>query len=1031
MTTYTITTVQNYTDLANKTGVDLYNINGGTLTQDSDSRYGPNCNTSSGYGNLSISAALGGTWNIDGTKIYAVPFQSGTGVVPAYSTSIVQGLASAELLCVMSDRWGGTIYLPGQAMPTTGYIKVRNKTGSFTIGSLQNINAFCNAADERSFILVAGAYARTFSVPRLGTMNVTGDWWQVGVTNGLAGQMFRLPFVTAEQNVHYPLVEVETAPGSGEYIQYHNAGIRMLSSGVGNDTRCRLVYISTNGELYFGQGYDGSPCGHVPAAGCLVRIPNIVFQTSGDTAGTYAINPALTTDPGARYEAVYSSAGVLNHDKSTGAWYWNVNQPYQVDIKHLHTCDKINLTEVSSFLKVDELHVGVATMASDVTTQAITIQQCYFGGSIGRISGVKARCTGTAHYAVVLINLYGGFTFKDVFGRYTENATAVAGPVQINTCKNLTFDVLRGIGKRIIVMGCKNTWIKKLIKADNQFGTTVAAVASRAIEVSLDSSDVSIDAYENWDNLPNVHPYEALLFCNTAQRVKFRNAGTALSPLSAGTVTATNMAYVYVDGGNNEEINIQRVWVSGLRTGLYSSTNTSTLCKFENIYNEDAAKINLPNMLNSLSRGNRHNNGTVGYSYTSVYGTHFWDGFISDTATRLSVIYVEPTVSTTSQCTIVSGSPKFTAQGELVMDTLGDTVVWEMPYFMLGWTGITTWGVAGTNHLTKHNYEYDIDKGSGFSGTYKTLTNVNLTAETGISPTIGIRFKIKVNCTSTDATNKIRSFYIDGTTTRAIQNAALYPLDTVSITLTGVQPGTLCAVFEEASYVDGVTSLATASTSSNTVTLTFSKPITNTYKIRLRKPGYGVVELIVTNTNLKFEIPVFQVENRDGFGIPIYGRGPGTTKTYVTVNPTNYRIDIANFRVIGEDLYDVIADWQATPVGISYPEVLRFDGVDGLLMFNWRLRRAQIAYTSAGIDMRVFVDGSMTGSPDDETNGSIDILAKTVRTYNTSGQTTLTKEDIAQAVWTYVQLNGLSAETNLLDTKTNATNAFAAAISIG
>jgi hypothetical protein len=680
---------------------------------------------------------------------------------------------------------------------------------------------------------------------------------------------------------------------------------------------------------------------------------------------------------------------------------------------------------------LDELHVGVSTMASDVTTQAITLQQCYFGGTIGRISGVKARCTGTAHYAVVLINLYGKFTFKDVFGRYTENATSVAGPVQINTCKDLTFDILRGIGKRILVMGCKNTWIKRLIKADNQFGTTTSAVPSRAIEINLDSSDITISSYENWDNILNTHPYEGLLFCNTAQRVKFRNVGSDTAPLSAGTTPATNMAYVYVDGGNNEEVQIQRVWTTGLRIGLFSSTNTSTLFKFENIYNEDANKIVLPNMLNSFSRGNRYNNGTVGYSYTSVYGTHFWDGFISDTATRLAVIYVEPTSATTSQCQIVSGTPKFTSQGELVMSTLEDTVVWEMPYFMLGWTGVTSWGVSGTNQLTKHSYAYDIDKGQGFSENYKTLTNANLLLETGISPTTGIRFRIKVTCTITDATNRIRSFFIDGTTTRAIQNAALYPLDTVSIVLTGVQPGTLCAVFEEASYVDGSPSLATGLTNSSTITLTFDKPPTSTYKIRLRKPGYGVVELIVTNNLLKFEIPVFQVENRDGFGIPIYGRGPGTTKNYVTINQSSYRLDIGNFRVIGEDLYDVVADWQATAVGITYPEVLRFDGVDGLLMYDWRLRRAQLAYTSAGLDIRVFVDGSMAGSPDDETNGSVDILAKTVRTYSAAGQVTFTKEDFAKAVWDHIQLNGLSAETNLLETKINSANAFAAAISVG
>ena len=1030
MATLNITTAVNLTAVVGKTGNDAYNINGGTLTQDSDSRYGPNCTSTGGYGNLTISAALGGRWIITGKNTFAIPFQSGTGTVPAYGTSIVQGINSAEILSVMSDRWGGTIYGPGQNMPTTGYIKVRNKTGSFNIGALQNIGAFCNGPDEVSFVLVAGCWNKTFTVPRLGDLTIDGDDWIVGVTNGNAGQMFRLPHITAEQRSFYPLVEVETAPGSNEYIQYHNAGIRMLSTGVGTDTRCRLVYISTAGEVYFGTGYDGSVCGHVPAAGCKVRIPNIILQTCGDTALTYSINPDLTNDPGTRYECVYSSAGKLIHSKSTGWWYWNINQPFSVDIKHLHTCDKMNLTEVSSHVLIDELHVAPATMASDVTTQPLTLQQCYFGGTIGRITSVKARCTGTSHYAAVIVNLYGGFTFKDFLGRYTENATAVAGPAQINTCKDLSFDVLRGIGKRVIVQTCKNVYIKKLIKADNQFGTTTSAVASRAIEVAFDSSDVIIDGYENWDNMVDVHPYESLIITNTAQRVRFRNVGSAIAPFNAGTNSSTRMGYVFQDNGNNEDVKVQRIWTDSIRTGIYSTTNTSTKTVVENVYCADATKVCIPNGLNSYSRGNRHNAGTVLYAYTSVYGTHFWDGFISDTTCRFAIAYNESTASSGSQCVIVSGTPKFTSQGELVMATSGDRIVWEQPYFMLGWTGASSWGISGTNHLTKHQYEYDIDKGTGFSGTYKTLTNANLAAETSVSPTTGIRFKIRVTCTATDINNKIRAFYIDGTTTKAIQDNALYPLDLLTINLTGLVAGSSCAVFNQANYVDGQTPLA-FSTSTTVASLTFAKQQTNSYIVRIRKPGYGVVELTVTLNAETTTVPVFQVENRDGFGVPIYSRGPGTTKSYISISPSEYRIDIGNYRVVGEDLYDATSEFQATYQGMSYPEILRFDGVDGLLMSNWRLRRAQLAYTNAGVDFRVFVDGSISGSPDDEVNGSIDILAKTVRTYNTSGQTTLTKEDIASAVWSYLQTNGLSAESNLLATKLNASNAFAAAVSLG
>lgn len=39
MATFTVTTAQNIDALASKTGGDIYNINGGTLTIDQDSRF--------------------------------------------------------------------------------------------------------------------------------------------------------------------------------------------------------------------------------------------------------------------------------------------------------------------------------------------------------------------------------------------------------------------------------------------------------------------------------------------------------------------------------------------------------------------------------------------------------------------------------------------------------------------------------------------------------------------------------------------------------------------------------------------------------------------------------------------------------------------------------------------------------------------------------------------------------------------------------------------------------------------------------
>ena len=97
MATFTITTAVNIDTLASKTGGDTYNINGGTLTIDQDSRYGTNQNTSATLGPVTLSATLGGTLEVDARFVRIIPYNTGTGVVPASNTTISQGSASGFL----------------------------------------------------------------------------------------------------------------------------------------------------------------------------------------------------------------------------------------------------------------------------------------------------------------------------------------------------------------------------------------------------------------------------------------------------------------------------------------------------------------------------------------------------------------------------------------------------------------------------------------------------------------------------------------------------------------------------------------------------------------------------------------------------------------------------------------------------------------------------------------------------------------------------------------------------------------------
>ena len=157
MATFTITTTQYISDLVGKTGADTYNINGGSLIVDCDSRYAPNATATTGpFLNTTVSATLGGHHQITTEFTKMIPFNTGTGTVPAYGTIITQGTASGVLLCVMQERTGGLVYLPGSAMPAVGWIKLRVTLPGFTTGAFTGLDAVATGPAQQAWIEVVG-----------------------------------------------------------------------------------------------------------------------------------------------------------------------------------------------------------------------------------------------------------------------------------------------------------------------------------------------------------------------------------------------------------------------------------------------------------------------------------------------------------------------------------------------------------------------------------------------------------------------------------------------------------------------------------------------------------------------------------------------------------------------------------------------------------------------------------------------------------------------------------------------------------
>lgn len=814
MATYQITSAANVTDLTGKAGADTYLVNGGTLVFDCDTRVG--INQGQPFGNITVSATLGGTVKFDGKKVRLVPFSGGVGAVPAPGTMITQGASTVELLCVMESRTGGALHTG--SMPATGWLKVRG-TG-ITAGQLTGIGALASGPDESGWLVLAGSDTRTLTIPRLGKFVVDGDWFNVGTTTGVRGQTLQLPHFSAESATYYPGVVIgnEFWPNAGK--QY---------DGISIDKRGRFCHISATGLVTLG----GSGNGMIPAPSLQVKIPNIILQTA-------ATNKQHNSEPhdvmGVRYETAFGGSGVMDHSLSTGAWFWNIAQSHSLSLSHLHSCDQVSISRVATKPAIDHLHVGLSTRNVAMTGVPLTIQNCTAGGTIGTISAVRATCTTTSGYVTLLTALSGVWSIQNVDSRTASNPTAVAGPLFINACEDVTVHNLVTTGKRVLVSGGARVTIHAHEYSDTVTGATNSTEGSHALEVL---STVDCHYLGLTSSGTDTHPKNGLVYAANTKGLRVRGIGTELLPYNGGT-GSNSVAQIWSDGGNNTDFRIERNWVTDTRNGVASPNSSSSGGFVQNNYLGNATRTAPTMQSNTVFRGNRHNGGNVPTTYSGTYGTTMWDAFTSDTTTRMALVFSEPLVSD-GDYEVIAGSPKFTGQGGMVMQS-GDSAVWTS-HQIKGWQSLASVGTSGQN-AGLFSMEYRLDRGDGW-GTYKALTNANLLAESALN-SLGFKIRIKITCTASNYANHLTGVWVNGSTSLAAQNAALYPLDeqTAALNIHGMQFGSRLVV----SYGD--TQFFAANTVGGSAQANF--PIDNGREhldVSITKDGYAPVLLRLPNAD--------------------------------------------------------------------------------------------------------------------------------------------------------------------------------------
>ena len=969
MANQTVTTAVNYDD-ASISGLlngETITINsGGSVTINSDVRWGQNAAV------LGIIDVNEGELRINGTETWWVPFSSATGTVPALGTQGTLDVTRAgtdvgEFLGIWTAL-GTAPLAAGGAMPATGWIKLRRRSAALATGDVLTFTggatATLSSAGQRGWIHIVGAEGASsttgiVNIPRLGALTVRGDWFELGVATGVAGQTIQ----------HYvadfvPAVQVETAAGSGVYEWWGCApAAEFNATNIATDNRGRYFTCSAAGVITFG----GATFGKLPPSGARIRVPNVHFSSS--TSANWAANTFNTASVSARYEFL-STGGV-------------------VDVEFACSCALFGARNASLYRVKDSCGADSCWVGgqANVTNNATALSQV-------RFENVAASRVGAINQQSFAVGYSTDVEFKGCESFQAAGSGTATGAFNVANCVGAVFDSCEAFNNKAIVSWAvsysSEIVLRNCVHVSGAANVGMALTGCAAVEITnsvvaslhaatgtrsnyaiqfVNCADVVVDGVSLFPGTA-AFVQTAVLAQDQTTNIRIRNIGTRAAPMVLGAdgryvaaltnVKNARVSRVYFNGGSQTADstvltqNCDEVWISD--------------CGDPTAYAASSLMSSVPQssfFQRTASGGSRaHGTGIVNGNTPTIFSTiglHFAEQEVSETEAMLSVFTgIEKSTSPFSQSAYVDdvGTIRRDGTNGLLLRALNDQVTWTWPYWILGITGFgnTAPVVSGAN-TANIALTYDLDKGTGFSGTFKTLNAANLSAETGISPS-GVKVRLRARCEVANTGNALRTVSFFGVTSAADIVANPYPYNEPTVALSGVQSGSQSAIFRNN---DGRLLDVRPSTQSRLYPAWFADADVT---LRVRRPGWAEVQTPFTLTEDGAAFPLNQADTAiadtdpGALGITVTNHGASP----VTWNGKQWSITVT------------------VPAGVSASQVAQF--------LSWQT--AQDAFTLGGFHnmawpVMVVAVGTALETQRGRLFGSAGAALKGVRVVDSSG----------------------------------------------
>lgn len=591
-----------------------------------------------------------------------------TGVVPTLGTlgtNTVTGLtsgATGELLGLFSTDRRFDVPLSqvsGQSLNHSGLLKLRYKTGNFIPGETISLpgggTIKAASAGKRSWLNIVGLETKNVVGFRQNKFIFTGDWYDLGVTDGKYNQTFQFPVKDA-----CGAIQIETAPGSGIYEWYLNAGNRWdwYSAGlqfIGNDVRGKFFGQSpgvyTNSTLQISGARTGVFYSYKPPAGCKVRVPNLILSST--TAADYNAN-TLSSTLASRYDFSLTSDGNCYMDKVCSNWYMYFGAAHEINILNTCTIHQFQLYNPTKIPIIDNIAVGLYGSLDSLAFYIILNRYDIVINKVRAVkykidsgsSGSNSSCASFIEFSKIILN---DCEFS-VFGNTTDTnrGSNSAGPIYVARYTEFTVNNLKIAGGYIYTAQGLSFSINNVQYADLICGETTSVNTTNVIYGGLGIYKVRIDGISSYGNIPNVHPYSGLfLFNSLTKDLIIKNIGTPESPYHGGTNNTTSMGYIISPSYMSYAI-LYKVYCISLRNTSNQIGVSNTIVGFNlvNVWADNTCTQAI--MANEcIIKGCKWTPSMA--VQASVYGFHFEDSLPNDTERHLKVAFNEPTPNTVNQ----------------------------------------------------------------------------------------------------------------------------------------------------------------------------------------------------------------------------------------------------------------------------------------------------------------------------------------------------------------------------------------------